>query len=873
MNCHIGIHVLPRTRPGQPVWNNTLIFYFTVQNKVLAQQEKWRRSDEEEKCLQAFRTTIYETQKNFNPERVNDTCLWCLNDTRFLNWRDHSTSCLLWVTADPGCGKSVLSKALVDEHLLDSTPNHATVSYFFFKDTSNEQRSPTSALAALLHQLFGSAAGKQTIKHALPAFRRDRENVARNFEVMWTIIEDIARDPDCGNIIFLLDALDECQSSERKFLITKLKSLEVLKNSARILRVFITSRPYWDIEKGFEDLISDIPGIRLRGENYSEALRSEIDKVITVRVSKLGHQIASKEIQAELLEKLLKVENRTYLWIHLVFNLIEQEPLLDMSTTRILLQSLPETLEQAFNTILQNSKDSLRVKKLLHIIVAAVRPLTVNEVGIALYITEDTHEHKSLQFQNTEQLGIAIRNLCGLFVSIIENKVFLIHQTAKEFLVAQDLVSFDTLTSSHNWKHSISMQEANLCLAQSCILYLHLKEPQKTRPPREEFEIARLVSKYGLLEYSAVNWAIHVVAAMIPDNHALMGPVSQLCNVQRGEFMSWVSIFWKARVGSMAPRNMQALHVAARLGLTGAVKSFLETSDINVNTADENGLTPLHHAADSGHDDVVAHLLAAPDIDVNVTDDYGWTALHYVCRWGYSVLAERLLAVPGTDANVPDYRDSTALHYACDGGYETIVKLLLATSGIIMDAVDDRDWTPLHSALNGGHEAVVCQLLATSGIDVNAVNHDRERALHLACKHGHEAVVHQLLATPDIDVNVVDYRDRTALHFAYAGNKQHGAIVHHLLAIPGVKVNAVDDEGFTPLQYAYIKRPTIPENLLLGTFGFDRIGPDSDGSTPLQLSRPGGIKTQDFLQGGVKDEISSTISQILNNTMGRQFDS
>ena len=134
-------------------------------NSIVQRIEKWRRTDKEEESLQVFRTTNYETQKNLNPEREPETCLWCLEDERFLDWRDKSTSCLLWVTADPGCGKSVLSKALVDERLLESTPNDTTICYFFFKDTSDEQRSSASALSATLHQLFSSESGANLIRH------------------------------------------------------------------------------------------------------------------------------------------------------------------------------------------------------------------------------------------------------------------------------------------------------------------------------------------------------------------------------------------------------------------------------------------------------------------------------------------------------------------------------------------------------------------------------------------------------------------------------------------------------------------------------------------------------------------------------------
>jgi len=103
-------------------------------------------------CHQVLKTSTYEQFKNINPDRVEQTCLWVLSHPMYQHWRDSATDGLLWISADPGCGKSVLSKSLVDEELRSGTIG-STVCYFFFKD-NDEQNSLATALCALLHQLF-----------------------------------------------------------------------------------------------------------------------------------------------------------------------------------------------------------------------------------------------------------------------------------------------------------------------------------------------------------------------------------------------------------------------------------------------------------------------------------------------------------------------------------------------------------------------------------------------------------------------------------------------------------------------------------------------------------------------------------------------
>lgn len=81
------------------------------------EQLYWRRSDEDSTCLRAFRNSNYEEHKARNPDRVPGTCRWFLKNQKFHVWLLNECSDLLWVTADPGCGKSVLSKSLVESEL------------------------------------------------------------------------------------------------------------------------------------------------------------------------------------------------------------------------------------------------------------------------------------------------------------------------------------------------------------------------------------------------------------------------------------------------------------------------------------------------------------------------------------------------------------------------------------------------------------------------------------------------------------------------------------------------------------------------------------------------------------------------------------
>ncbi|KAM0130848.1 hypothetical protein ACHAO1_007629 [Botrytis cinerea] len=738
---------LLRVIPGQSVMNLSPIELVT--DNIVQQLKQWRRTDEEEQCLQSFRTTNYETQKNLNPKREKETCLWCLEDTKFLDWRDKSTSRLLWVTADPGCGKSVLSRALVDERLLEREANGTTVCYFFFKDTSDEQRSPASALSALLHQLFTSEQGAKLIKHAMPAFRENKTLLSKNLEVLWKIIQNIAMDPECGKIVFLIDALDECEYKSQQDLITKLKEFEKIQVANEIsknnFQFFLTSRPYWDIEFKFQELINKIPGIRLEGEKHSDKIRPEIDRVIKAQVEQMSTAkiIASITARDLLLEGLSKVNNRTYLWLHLILESIKSEPRIDVKTVKTLLSELPGTIQEAYENILKRSKKPGDARRLLHIIVGATRPLSLREVGVALYITDETRNHEELEIQEDEQLTITIRNLCGLFVSIIDKKVFLIHQTAKEYLVLNSNISNSI---SGSWKHSLEPKISNFILTECCLWYLSFEEFEKLSPSEDMSQIDQYCTENHFLDYSANNWFVHFRKAEdINQNEKGLGLIT--CEVSSNRFLLWFSIYWKQNRYGSRPKLKQDLFPTAYFGLDSLVSILLEKS-MDVDSRDSTDRTPLLWSAERDNEAVVKLLLEAK-ADVNAQGgDYG-NALQAASYKGHEAVVKLLLEAKA-DVNAQGGDFGNALQAASYEGHEAVVKLLLeakadvhAQGGIYGNA--------LQAASYKGNEAVV-KLLLEAKADVNVQGGHYGNALQAASVRGHEAVV-KLLLEAKADVN------------------------------------------------------------------------------------------------------------------------
>ncbi|OBT92876.2 hypothetical protein VE01_09049 [Pseudogymnoascus verrucosus] len=398
----------------------------------------------------------YERYKDLNPKRVPGTCEWFLKDDRFRKWRDNTTSSLLWVSAGPGRGKSVLSKCLIDENQLaittititsfsnePATGRQSTICYFFFKDGGDGPMDSAQALCAVLHQLFSCHSTSRLIKYALESYRNHERTLTKKASELWKILLACATSLDSGEIICVLDALDECKNESGQKLIKTLeefysRSARPLTNDSK-LKFLVTSRPYDNLESSFRKFPKAVY-LRFDGDDKSKEIQKEIDLVIDYRVPHITSGFADTD-QQKIGECLKSMEHRTYLWLHLTFDIIEKRPseysrALDIET---LLSSLPSQVSDAYEKILSRSTNQSWTKIILQIILAATRPLTLDETNVALALAIRKEEPESQTKLKSElwpadKFQSVVTNLCGLFVSVYDSKLSLIHQTARELL-------------------------------------------------------------------------------------------------------------------------------------------------------------------------------------------------------------------------------------------------------------------------------------------------------------------------------------------------------------------------------------------------------------------------------------------------------
>ncbi|PVH83178.1 hypothetical protein DL98DRAFT_585890 [Cadophora sp. DSE1049] len=623
------------------VWTNLETMAIELINTEVTYLTKLSKA-QQTLCGKHFYRVNYESFRNRNRDRAPMTCEWLLQHPK------------------PGCGKSVLAKFLI-EHLRHTNSEMGIpefVCHFFFKDDNESQKSSILCLNALLQQIFKD--DELMLRHAFRVFEDQGVSIKDDFHALWQILSEISHDPESINLICVLDGLDECELASQLQLLKSLSSFysrpSNLLAQRPYLKFIIFSRPENSIKSSF----SSITEIRLRGEDETEAISKDVERVINHSIDELGLQGLPNHLLTTFQAKLVEGADRTFLWTTLIIQLFKEA-----STDGVSQQDLQMLLENRdlyvlYNHLLGRSSDPLRARKLLQIILAATRPLTLDEINIALSILP---AHSSLvELSSTLKYPCEnyIKSLCGHFIRIIRSKVYLVHLTAKEFLLQQghdvtitntensETQITQTGTSILNWQHSLAIQDSERILLMSCVSYLKIFEnedlPASTGDSYTREQFLNICRRHRFLEYATMTLSplrkgfVDVAIALLKHEADIEAwdmssrtPL-HLAVMNNKEGMAELLLKMGAN-----PRTFDSIHrtplldAAARSPSYGRIIDLLLKYGIDIDERDEEQRTDLHLAVETG-DAVTVNSILALKPDATLEDSRGETALKLIRR-------------------------------------------------------------------------------------------------------------------------------------------------------------------------------------------------------------------------------------------------
>jgi ankyrin repeat protein len=545
----------------------------------------------------------------------------------------------------------------------------------------------------------------------------------------------------------------------------------------------------------------------------------------------------------------------TFLWVGIVAEVLRKYKATEVEKA---LDLFPSSLEELYARILlQIDVDRRKIAaKILRWVVMAVRPLTLSELSIAI---ETTVGPTVVAFSRDKVTRDQV-SYCGYFLTIKEDQVDLIHQSAKDYLLRRTRDPNPELEAFR-----VKEEVANIEIARKCFDYLH-----NSFLPNGEIDLlknATHLKAFPLLSYAVVHWPEH--ARSLARSEDIFDLSLPFYNEQSQVRMSWLKTYWALNEYGDPPNSFTPLHLASYFGILPLAENLLlKKGMINkvkrllyLDKKDGNGQTALNRAARGGHE-AVSQLLLLKGADVEARDGEGETALFWAVRGGHETVV-RLLLENGADVEakrndgwwrallraawveydavghqalkayltvlgIEEWLDvgEPALFWAAWDGHEAIVRLLLE-KGADVEARANNRRTALIGAAGGGHEAVV-RLLLEKGADVEARANDGRTALIGAAEGGHEAVL-RLLLEKGANVEARDNDGWTALIEAAGGGDE---VVMQLLLEKGADVEARDNDGWTALFWAARGGHEAVVRLLLEK-GADVEARDNDGWTAL----------------------------------------
>ncbi|PWW71536.1 hypothetical protein C7212DRAFT_367268 [Tuber magnatum] len=202
-------------------------------------------------------------------------------------------------------------------------------------------------------------------------------------------------------------------------------------------------------------------------------------------------------------------------------------------------------------------------------------------MNIAFGISRDGGSIKDLR-DPPSGFDMTVKNLCGLFVRVIDSKIYLVHQTAREFLIR------GSFPGQGNWQYTLCPRDSNFIMADICISYLSQEEFEGG--PLEigmfgrvsETAVRHYVEKYGFLDYAAQHWPDHFRDSD-DGGMKLFEITQQICETGSNRLLTWLQVYWlNNRRFDAFPKDWTHMMIASMLGQGMVVERLLqEGADIN----------------------------------------------------------------------------------------------------------------------------------------------------------------------------------------------------------------------------------------------------------------------------------------------------
>ncbi len=468
---------------------------------------------------------------------LQGSCQWLLQRQAFQDWVSDSpsTSGILWLTGNPGAGKSVLASYVIA--LLKKRSFSGSCYFHFFLAEHETKRT--------LSYLLRSIALQAALDHEAFSTRliELHENTGITFgqqkaPIIWEkIFEGILfRLPSQDPLFWVFDGLDEAEAPTEL-----IKLLSKIKTAGRI-NILLVSRANKDLITGIRNYLPTTVHEGISVEDNQDDIReyvcSSIERILT-----------GDQAQDEIVQNILSKASGSFLWVRLALERISDN-WYTRDDIRGALTEIPRGMGPLYERMIeliadQEPKPGKMAVRILTWVACAFRPLEIAELEIAL----------RPDFQDFYNLEHTIEEICGNFVVVNKSEVTLIHHTAAQFLLR------DTLSLPL----SIIPSEGHQHIATVCIEFLSdsskwrriFSNMQTTQQSSSSPSRTPQIVDYPFLSYALTYWAYHFSLAPV-DSDDLLETILTFLEEACLLWINGVALFKNLRVLTRSAQNFKA---------------------------------------------------------------------------------------------------------------------------------------------------------------------------------------------------------------------------------------------------------------------------------------------------------------------------
>lgn len=362
------------------------------------------------------------------------------------------------------------------------------------------------------------------------------------------------------------------------------------------------------------------------------------------RLKRLRH-----DLQVSLIKKLQSQHGASFRWASCTI-----DDLLRRTTPKAIkstFDGVATTLSDIYMGILQNIPDEKAeaINAMLSYLVAAKRPLTLEELGEAISLTFSDDFDEDDRLIEPEAIVNSLHSL--LHCDPSNQHIELAHSSVRVFLTSPEL----------SGKYHIDPIAANILMSRACIYYLTLPPFQQTCPDETALEARK--GDWPFLEYASCFWTRHT--RTIPPRYdkeylSLFSKLAASANRPGGgNFAAWYQCIYPR--GNAGIWETKPLYMCAREGLLEPLKTLLAdcTKEELERRGGVRGSTPLHVAATYGEVEVVKLLLAA-GADPNERNGAGENGIQLAALGNHHETVRVLLGA-GASPSLLECMDNTGL--------------------------------------------------------------------------------------------------------------------------------------------------------------------------------------------------------------------